>query len=172
MSEHFQIKEFACKCGCGKADISPLLIDKLEALRVALGNNPITIVSGCRCSKHSVAVKGGASDMHTKGGAVDIYCTKPNGEKYSSKTIAEHAEKLGFTGIGIITEYNTHVDIRGTIPFTNNHWFGNEITGENYIPTFQGMGESIVRSNSKDVTEIECTIKFNGAEYSGKLTKI
>lgn len=39
LSKHFSSKEFACKCGCGFAQVKPELITKLEKLRELCGNN-------------------------------------------------------------------------------------------------------------------------------------
>ena len=60
LSPHFDSQEFACKClirglrstpgSCqGQEWVSEKLVEKLEELRAALGNKPITVTSGCRC---------------------------------------------------------------------------------------------------------------------------
>ncbi|MCQ2088071.1 MAG: D-Ala-D-Ala carboxypeptidase family metallohydrolase [Bacilli bacterium] len=174
MSEHFKSTEFTCKCGCGKSDPNLTLLDMLEKLRVKLGNNPIEIISGVRCSAHSVAVGGGSDDMHVKGGAADIRCKKPDGTFYTSETIAEKAEECGFRGIGLISDTNCHVDIRGlgVIPFKYDFWYGDERTGNNHIPSFKGMGERVVHNSDVSSTSITVTLRINGEEYSGIIDKI
>lgn len=172
MSEHFKNNEFECSCGCGYSAPKIELIERLEKLRVAMGNNPIEIISGCRCSKHSVAVGGYANDMHVIGGAVDIRCRKPDGNYYKAETICEQAEMLGFGGIGIITENNVHVDIRDSkdVTYSNKHWFGDERTNNNNISTFRGMGETIIQNVSHET--IYATITVDNKQYSGKLERI
>lgn len=139
-TEHFKDYEFMCPC-CGVEKMDNRIISMLETLRTALNAKSIVITSGYRCEKRDREV-GGIIGMHNKGGACDIIAYKKSGERYSAFTIAEQAEKIGFTGIGIIDSTACHVDIRGTIPYSNNHWFGNEQNGETYT-TFSGMGEKI-----------------------------
>ena len=75
--KYFKKSEFKCQCG-GKycngypADISPKLIDILEALREYFGK-PITITSGLRCKKHNAEVGGVSNSQHQYGKAADIY---------------------------------------------------------------------------------------------------
>jgi len=65
LSEHFVAKEFVCRCGspdCELSDpsviynkINPVLVEKLEQLRVAI-NMPITITSGARCQNKQIQI--------------------------------------------------------------------------------------------------------------------
>lgn len=177
MSEHFNTKEFVCKCGCGLQIPSKELIDRLEKLRHALGDNPIEIVSGCRCAKHDKNVGGTGTGMHTLGGASDIRCRKPDGTYYTALTICEQAEKVGFGGIAVITDTNAHVDIRDVMEYYDSqgnrltHWYGDERTHNDFISTFKGKGETIVHNNVSRET-IDITIKIDGIEYSGKVERI
>lgn len=131
ITDHFDTTELSCKCGCQGLTYDYDLIEKLEKLRNVLGDNPIVITSGYRCPSHSVKVGGTATDAHTKGIAADIKC-----KGYTSWEIAEKAEKIGFTGIGLINKECCHVDIRTKQNYINDKWFGNEMTGET-IQTFQ-----------------------------------
>lgn len=141
ITTHFNYDEFKCPCCNGnKADVT--LINKLENIyeyfsRCSDGVSAIIVTSGYRCSRHSVAVGGYANDSHTKGIAADIYVVKNDGiTRYNSREVAAVAEKLGFSGIGIIDNTAVHVDIRNASNYTNTHWFGNEITGDDNIKTF------------------------------------
>lgn len=136
ITEHFDSNEFKCKCGCGREDISKELVERLEHLFAAIGADKIIVSSGIRCSSYSMKVGGSATDMHTKSGAADIIVYK-NGKALSSYAVAAIAEDLGlFNGIGIINDTYVHLDIRGIIPYSNSHWFGNEVNGTN-IATFK-----------------------------------
>ena len=131
LSEHFDSNEFKCPC-CGKSDISENFVQRLEQLFAAIGADKIIISSGIRCSNYSVKVGGFADDMHVKGGAADLIVYK-DGKPMSSFAVAAIAEDLGlFNGIGIIDSSYLHLDIRGDIPYKNNHWFGSEADGTNY----------------------------------------
>lgn len=171
MSEHFKLSEFTCKCGCGQTDIDERLIDKLEKLRSYLGDNPILVSSGCRCRQHDINVGGTGTGMHTLGGAADIACIKPDTTLYTANTIAEYAEKCGFTGIGIINDNYVHVDIRGIIPYSNSHWYGDERTNSN-IKTFAGSGEPVVHRFTDSVKEIKVVLEYENKKYSGLLSEI
>lgn len=143
ISEHFASEEFECKCGCGSCGVDSELISMLEKLYKAMNAKFIFISSGVRCPDHSANVGGTRNDAHTRGIATDICVMKQDGEYYSGETIAREAEKIGFTGIGIINDKFAHVDIRNNDNYYNNHWFGDERTGNDYITTFANMGEPI-----------------------------
>lgn len=130
ITEHFDTSEF--RCNCGKEGINTELVERLERLFAAIGADKILISSGYRCPDCSVAVGGYRNDMHVKGGAADLVVYK-DGKPMSSYAVAAIAEDLGlFNGIGIIDDSYVHLDIRGVIPYSNNHWFGNEVSGETY----------------------------------------
>lgn len=71
LSRNFSRSEFECKCGCGEAEVSPLLIEHLQKLRDYTGE-PIRITSGLRCEAHNAAVGGAINSQHLKGLAADI----------------------------------------------------------------------------------------------------
>lgn len=136
LSAHFDSSEFNCKT-CGKtATVSQLLIRRLEELHSLMKAKAIYITSGYRCPNCSVRVGGYRNDAHTKGMAADIKVQRQDGSYYSAEDIAEAAERVGFGGIGLMNGA-THVDTRDTEPYSNNHWFGSEVSGNNYIKTFQ-----------------------------------
>lgn len=130
ITEHFDTSEF--RCNCGKEGVNTELVERLERLFAAIGADKILISSGYRCPDCSVAVGGYRNDMHTKGGAADLVVYK-DGKEMNSFAVCAIAEDLGlFNGIAVIDDHYLHLDIRGIIPYSNNHWFGNEATGENY----------------------------------------
>lgn len=71
--KYFKPSEFACRCGCGKADISPLLVEQLGRVRGVYGK-PMVVTSGVRCPSHNEAVGGKADSAHLSGLAVDVAC--------------------------------------------------------------------------------------------------
>ena len=71
LSRNFSRSEFECKCGCGEAEVSPLLIEQLQKLRDYTGE-PIRITSGRRCEAHNAAVGGAKNSQHLLGLAADI----------------------------------------------------------------------------------------------------
>lgn len=72
LSTHFDSAEFTCKCGCGRAAVSPRLVAALEAVRTKLGNRPIRINSGVRCEAHNLVVGGSPNSQHLAGNAADV----------------------------------------------------------------------------------------------------
>lgn len=134
LSPHFDSSEFVCSC-CGKSKtMSQLLINRLEKLHSLMGAKAVYINSGYRCNSNPW---GSPTDAHRKGMAADIRVQKQDGSYYTAEDIAEAAERIGFGGIGMMLPDSCHVDTRDSEPYVNNHWFGNETTGEDYIQTFQ-----------------------------------
>ncbi len=81
------------------------MVRKLQLFRDRLGK-PITITSGYRCPAHNKAVGGAKESQHLLGKAADIVV-----KGMSPATVAEHAEAIGFGGIGRYATF-THVDVR------------------------------------------------------------
>ena len=74
LSRNFSRSEIQCQCGCGKDDISPYLIERLQAVRNIYAK-PMEITSGVRCKAHNEAVGGVKNSAHVRGLAVDIGCS-------------------------------------------------------------------------------------------------
>lgn len=94
-SEHFSDAELRCNhCGVNKVD--PEALAKLEQLRSALGDKPMVVTSGYRCSVHNSAVSStGLNGPHTTGTAFDIAV-----RGYDCVVMAAAAMAVGFTGFG------------------------------------------------------------------------
>lgn len=111
LTKNFSRKEFACKCGCGFADINPELIKGLQALR-DLCDRSITVTSGCRCPAHNKRVGGVSNSQHLTGKAADIVISG-----LPPRKMAELAEKVPQFLKGAIITYVKkgfiHVDVRG-----------------------------------------------------------
>lgn len=165
LSEHFNAREFRCKCG-KQHDIliSEELIQKLEKLRDALGCSRIELSSGFRCTAHDKAVGGSGTGQHTKGLAADICCYDDDWHIISSKIVCCTAQDIGFKGIANInsTYTHTHVDMR------SGTWRGDETRGMSYcIPggdfyTYFGVekGENAMYKGI-DVSEHQGIIKWD-----------
>lgn len=109
LSEHFSRAEFACHhCGeLPEQGISQALLDGLEKLRTAIGNEPIYISSGYRCAKWNRANNGVPNSDHMKGKAADIYVTG-----MSAYELGLQCQNI-FDGVGIYEEDDfVHVDMR------------------------------------------------------------
>lgn len=107
ISEHFDSKEFECRCGCGFKEVSKELLLVLETLRSHF-NKPVHINSGCRCDKHNKEVGGVPEGPHTKGIAADIVVIGEREEDVVSYLESLYPNKYG---IGRY-EGRTHIDVR------------------------------------------------------------
>ena len=93
---NFGRDEFVCKCGCGRADMDPLFVSKLQSIRTDTGL-PMTITSGYRCPEHNQMVSSSGKDgPHTTGKAADISCRGETALAFL-KAALEHR----FQGIGV-----------------------------------------------------------------------
>lgn len=111
LTKNFSRSEFACRCGCGFADVDPELVKGLQALR-DLCSKPITITSGCRCKAHNKRVGGVSKSQHLLGKAADIFIPR-----LTPRKMAELAEQIPQFQRGAIITYVKngfiHVDVRG-----------------------------------------------------------
>ena len=134
LSEHFNAREFRCKCGrVHDMKICDETIQLLETLIKKFGAKSCNIYSGYRCPTHDKNVGGKGSGSHVQGYAVDCYFNMPNGNKVNSKDIALTLEDMGHKGgIGYRCGGSTpesgciHID---TMP---RKWYGDERKGMNY----------------------------------------
>lgn len=105
LSDHFKVKEFACKDGADEIYIDSDLVSKLELLREYV-DCAIVITSGYRTTTYNKKVGGADNSYHVKGKAADITC-----KKFNPTEIGLVAAALGFKGV-IIYKNFTHVDVR------------------------------------------------------------
>lgn len=100
----FSPAEIACR-GTGKLLVNQDALDKLQALRHALGR-PIILNSGYRSPEHNKRVGGAAKSMHLEGRAFDISMANHDPAEF-----IRAARAAGFTGIGTYPRSNfVHVD--------------------------------------------------------------
>ncbi|MEW6489988.1 MAG: D-Ala-D-Ala carboxypeptidase family metallohydrolase [Thermodesulfobacteriota bacterium] len=112
LSENFRRAEFACRCGCGAAEVDPALVSRLQDLRRRLGR-PLVVTSGVRCAAHNAAVGGAQASEHLTGQGVDVRAVSPR-EKY--EVVAE-AMAAGFLRIGVGREF-IHLGVSPSHPGT------------------------------------------------------
>jgi uncharacterized protein YcbK (DUF882 family) len=91
---NFSEREFRCR-HCGKQEMRPEFMEKLQALRVAYGK-PMTISSGYRCPDHPVEKAKASPGMHATGLAADIAVSGAEAVEVLRLALAQ-----GFTGIGV-----------------------------------------------------------------------
>jgi uncharacterized protein YcbK (DUF882 family) len=114
--DYFPEKPWACKCGCGFAQVSSVLIRKLNVAR-GYARVPFEILSACRCSSHNEFVGGTVNSAHLTGQAVDIKATDSR-VRYA---IIRGLFDAGFTRVGIAKNF-VHADVSLTLP-QNVIWF-------------------------------------------------
>ena len=106
ITEHFKLKEFACK-NSEAIIISEKLCYILEAIRAHF-EKPVTVTSGYRTPEYNAKIGGAVKSQHILGLAADI---KING--VAPDDIASYARTLmpTYGGIGIYSTF-THIDVR------------------------------------------------------------
>lgn len=104
ISKDFYLDEFDSP-DTKEVKIHPELVIKLQRLRDYFGK-PVVVNSGYRTRSHNAKVGGISSSKHLEGLAADIRVVG-----VSPGTVAQVAEKLGFTGIGLYKNF-VHLDVR------------------------------------------------------------
>ena len=107
ITDHFKVKEFACKDGSPVVFIDEYLVTLLEILRKTI-NKPIIITSGYRTPERNKKVGGAKYSYHMRGYAADI---RVNG--MTPKEVAKELNKIVPNNCGIIVYDNwVHFDVR------------------------------------------------------------
>ena len=114
LTNNLKQSEIACKCGCGKNDIAPLLPHLFQKARDMFGK-PILITSGCRCEKNNKLAGGKPDSGHLRGLALDLTCKDPN--EFNLAHLNHCLTKAGFERIGLNEAKRfIHVDIDTSKP--------------------------------------------------------
>ncbi len=88
LSEHFEVREFACRDGSDPVFVDTRLVQVLQSIRDHFGK-PVVITSAYRTAAHNKAVGGAAYSQHCYGRAADIRVTGVTVER-----LAAYAETL------------------------------------------------------------------------------
>lgn len=114
---HFTEDDLKCSCGCGYFIKQPVLVIRLELLRLQL-ERPIIINSWCRCNKHNIKEGGKPTSSHLTGWAVDLRC--PTLEY--QQALAYWAVKCEFHRIGFGKTF-LHIDCDPLKPESAYWWY-------------------------------------------------
>jgi zinc D-Ala-D-Ala carboxypeptidase len=108
---NFLREEFTCRCGCGRNEMKPEFLERLQALRSVYGK-PMAVTSGYRCPQHPKEAAKAQPGMHTTGLAADIGISGAE-----AVTLLRLALDAGFRGVGVHQKGSgrfLHVDLRET----------------------------------------------------------
>ena len=92
--QNFTKREFDCS-HCGKNEMQPDFLQKLQALRSVYGK-PMRVTSGYRCPEHPIEAKKAKPGAHASGCACDIGIDGADAHRLLKLAFA-----AGFTGIGV-----------------------------------------------------------------------
>ena len=107
ITDHFKVKEFACKDGSPVVFVDEYMVALLEMLRKKI-NKPIIITSGYRTPGHNKKVDGAKYSYHMRGCAADIRVND-----VATKEVAKELNKIVPNSCGIIVYDNwVHFDVR------------------------------------------------------------
>lgn len=107
LSEHFKVREFACKDGTDPVFVSESLVGILEAIRLHF-DAPVHINSAYRTPQHNTKEGGVKTSQHTYGLAADIRVdghTPAEVYAVADSMLGDHG------GVGIYDTF-VHVDVR------------------------------------------------------------
>lgn len=108
MAKYFDTDEITCRC-CGEGEeiVSPILLDRLDALREMYGK-PIYCSCVYRCPAHNEEVGGVSNSQHIYGTAADIFVMGDYHEFYNLVIESELFDAVGYYP----DEEFVHVDVR------------------------------------------------------------
>lgn len=107
LPRYFSKTEFQlCTPSCSLEDMDEDFLKKLDHLREMCGF-PLCITCAYRSSEYDKSKGRSGTSFHTKGRAVDIYCTN----SYRRFAIVHNAPFCGLNGIGVAGNF-VHVDDR------------------------------------------------------------
>jgi hypothetical protein len=125
LSKNFKLREFRCKCGCGKALVDERLVEILQQIRDHFGKS-VNINSGCRCSTLNAKVGGDPNSSHMQGMAADVVV-----KGVQPREVAKYAESIGVKRIGLYDAGFVHIGSGEKKLFWINH-------NSNQVDTFGG----------------------------------
>lgn len=108
LTEHFKVKEFACKDGTDTIFISQKLVLLCECLRVRI-NKPLVVNSAYRTEAYNKKVGGAEFSQHLYGAAVDL--KTPAGWTPEKMAAIARKNMTDWGGVGIY-DWGIHVDVR------------------------------------------------------------
>lgn len=109
ITEHFKVKEFACKDGSPIVFVDEYLAVLLEILRKTI-KKPVIITSGYRTPEHNKKAGGAKYSYHMRGMAADIKV-----KDMTPKEVAKELDKLAPNSCGIIVYKSwVHFDTRNS----------------------------------------------------------
>jgi zinc D-Ala-D-Ala carboxypeptidase len=109
-TSHFSPAELSCRCGCGRNNVKPQLIELLEHARSIFGK-PLVLTSASRCPARELQVSGKYGGAHVDGDAADIFCDSDLDRFRLARIFFE----LGINRIGVASNF-IHVDISDHLP--------------------------------------------------------
>ena len=104
LTANFNREEYACKCGCGEAEIKQELAVKVQQVRDLVGRS-IAINSGVRCARHNGNIGASETSSHIGGWAADLQ-TKGSAARYELLVAVMQV----FDRVGIAKNF-IHVDV-------------------------------------------------------------
>lgn len=108
LTEHFKVKEFACKDGTDTIFISQKLVLLCECLRARI-NKPLFVNSAYRTEAYNKEVGGAEFSQHLYGAAVDL--KTPAGWTPEKMAAIARKNMTDWGGVGIY-DWGIHVDVR------------------------------------------------------------
>jgi uncharacterized protein YcbK (DUF882 family) len=112
LAHNFQRWEFACKCGCGLADIDPEVVDICQRVR-DFADQPVTVNSGCRCLKYNRSLVDDDGNPLSSDKSQHVFCKAADivVQGVPASVVADLLDQWDVSGLGRYASF-THFDVR------------------------------------------------------------
>lgn len=114
LSDHFFVRDFACRDGSAEVPVEEELVQLLETLYGALDCGCIRISAGYRSAAYARRMKRTKDYGHMQGKAADIVCFDRQRTVIPASRVLQAIDRLGHQGgAAYVSPSTVHVDTRG-----------------------------------------------------------
>lgn len=98
VSEHFFVRDFACRDGSAEVPVDDMLVHVLERLYRALCCSRIQVCAGYRSAAYARRINRTKDPYHMQGKAADVICYDYRGDVIPARRVLQTLDEIGHKG--------------------------------------------------------------------------